>query len=173
MLHRTFTVDFVYSCCAACKWMDKMPQTNQLKKKKSMITSNWRLTQTDNMCYKRQGWEIQREREEEEEEEQATFQPAVTLMTPFITMCRLTSWQRHAAPDGGEGHSAIPTLHSSFVEGLQEGSCGLGRKRRGNSCVGAQLDWRCTGSALQGCPCPCALTAGGLNSGLTLPYQKP
>lgn len=108
---------------------------------------------------------------ERDEEEQATFQPAVTLMTPFITMCRLTSWQRHAAPDGGEGHSITPTLCLSFVERQQEGSCGCGRKGRDRSCIGAQLDWHCTGSALQSCPCPCALTAGGLNFGPTLPNQ--
>lgn len=116
---------------------------------------------------------VRERKREREEEEQATFQPAVTLMTPFITMCRLTSWQRHVAPDGGEGHSTIPTLRSSFVEGQQERSCGWGRKGGDRSCAGAQLDWRCTGSALQGCPCPCALTAGGLNPGPTLPYQKP
>lgn len=30
-------------------------------------------------------------REEESRRSEAAFQPAVTLMTPFITMCRLTS----------------------------------------------------------------------------------
>lgn len=54
------------------------------------------------------------------EEEQAIFQPAVTLMTPFVTACGLTSWQWHAAPDGGEGHSAIPFLRSSLIVGQQE-----------------------------------------------------
>lgn len=34
---------------------------------------------------------VRERKREREEEEQATFQPAVTLMTPFITMCRLTS----------------------------------------------------------------------------------
>ena len=64
------------------------------------------------------------------EREEAPFQPAVTLMTPFITMCRLTSWQSHAAPDGGEGPRAIPTLHSSFVAGQREGSPGWEEKER-------------------------------------------
>lgn len=84
----------------------------------------------------------------EREEEQATLQPAVTLMTPFITMCRLTSWQRHAAPDGGEGHITIPTLRSSFVAGHWEGACNREENEGIVSCIGAQLDWHCTGSAL-------------------------
>lgn len=121
------------------------------------VTNNWHLTdrivyykRQDEECIRRR--ERQRERKGEgDEEEKATLQSAVTLMTPFITMCRLTSWQRHAAPDGGEGHSITPTLDSSFVEGQQEGSCGWGRRGRDRSCIGAQLDWHCTGSALQGC----------------------
>ncbi len=140
-----------------------------------MIANDWCLTQPDNMLQERIRDTVgtYRERERGEENKQATFQPAVTLMTPFITMCRLTSWQRHTAPDGGEGHNSIPTLRSSFVEGQYERSCEWGRKGRRRSCVGAQLDWHYTGSALRGCPCPCALTAGGLNCGLTLPHQKP
>lgn len=59
-------------------------------------------------------------REEESRRSEAAFQPAVTLMTPFITMCRLTSWQRHAAPDGGEGRGITPTLCLSFVEEVVE-----------------------------------------------------
>lgn len=64
--------------------------------------------------------------EEESRRSEAVFQPAVTLMTPFITMCRLTSWQRHAAPDGGEGRGITPTLCLSFVEeeDEEEEECG-------------------------------------------------
>lgn len=93
-------------------------------------------------------------REKESRWSEAAFQPAVTLMTPFITMCRLTSWQRHAAPDGGEGCGITPTLCLSFVEeeDEEEEECGSVRRkfaagveeveeRRKWRRPAAQLDW--------------------------------
>lgn len=50
-----------------------------------LITSDLHLT--SRICATRDKDEGYRGREEES----ATLQPAVTLMTPFITMCRLTS----------------------------------------------------------------------------------
>lgn len=77
-------------------------------------------------------------------------------------MCKLTSWQRHAAPDGGEGHRILPTLRLSFAKGRWDGSeAGQERRGRRRRCIGAQLDWHRSGSALHGCPCPCARTARG------------
>ncbi|KAK9532460.1 hypothetical protein VZT92_009841 [Zoarces viviparus] len=74
----------------------------------------------------------------------------------------------------GRVHSAIPTLHSSFVVGQQECKFWVGKERKG---VAVTLVHSLTDTALaqlrKARPCPCALTAGGLNSSPTLPYQKP
>lgn len=116
---------------------------------------------------------------EESRRSEAAFQPAVTLMTPFITMCRLTSWQRHAAPDGGEERSITPTLCLSFVEEEEE-ECGSVREevcgaveemeeRRKWRRPDAQLDWLLQKREWPRCPSSlCFWQAGGLNFGLTL-----
>lgn len=116
-----FIVFFFKISLSSVQWslarIDKMSKllSKDNLMKKIYADYQWLASYIENMCYKDEGYRGR-------EEESATLQPAVTLMTPFITMCRLTSWQRHAAPDGGEGHSTIPTLCSSFLDWHLEGS---------------------------------------------------